>query len=443
MSPAVVAFVLTAVLLPLAVSEFRDWCPRLATGLTRWAARRLGDRQARARYEEEWVANLNEVPGKLSPLVSAVGYLVAVPRMRWTLRRAPEAVTAKPRQLPPPACPLTARGGELAALDGLLAHRRKKSRDAVALTAAINGMAGVGKTTLALHWAQRIKDRFPDGNLYADLHSYSPRPSLAPFEVLGGFLHALGVQAVHVPVSLNERVSLYRSLVARRRMLVMLDNAATSDQVRLLLPDSPHSVVLITSRHRLSALGNAHVVDLDTLSVDEAMTLLREVAGGEQVDAEPQAARELVHLCACLPLAIHIAAGQLRRCPYWTISHLVDQLHNEQRPGGLARDLGNVRAAFDLSYQTLPADAQRLFRRLSTLPSPNFQQRQAARLAKTTAEETEKILDILANAQLIIARPEDDLYRTHDLLLAYARELLRKEEPSYQPTAPCPSNSET
>jgi hypothetical protein len=158
--------------LPLAVSEFRDWCPRLATRLARWAARCLGDLQARTRYEEEWVANLNEVPGKLSPLVSAVGYLVAVPRMRCTLRRAPEALTTKPRQLPTPTFPLTVRVGELAALDSLLAHRRKKGGDAAALTAVIKGIAGVGKTTLALHWAQRIKDRFPDGNLYADLHGY-------------------------------------------------------------------------------------------------------------------------------------------------------------------------------------------------------------------------------------------------------------------------------
>ncbi|MEV4058198.1 NB-ARC domain-containing protein [Amycolatopsis sp. NPDC049688] len=430
MNPGAFALLLTAVLLPLAVSEFRDWCPRLATSLVRWAARRLGDHTARIRYEEEWVANLDEVPGKLSPLLSAVGYLIAVPRMRWTLRRASIATT-KPNQLPAPINRLTVRA-EFGALDSLLAHPRRRDGGATALIATIAGMPGAGKTTLALNWARRNKVRFPDGNLYADLHGYSPHTPAAPAEVLAGFLRALGVRADHMPASMNERVALYRSLVAPRRMLIMLDNAATSQQVRPLLPNSPTSVVLITSRSRLSALdvdNGAQQIALDVLSAEEAMRLLRSRVGAKRLDAEPQATRELVCLCACLPLVILIIAGLLRRCPDWTVRHLVDKLHDEHRPGGYTEQ---VRAVFDLSYQTLPADAQRLFRRLGTLQDPNFDSSQAILLTGSTAKQTERLVNTLIDASLISPRLEDGFYRVHDLTVTYARELLHENEPPRQ-----------
>ena len=175
------------------------------------------------------------------------------------------------------------------------------------LIVGISGMPGVGKTALALNWAHKVKDRFPDGNLYADLRSYYSHGPLHPIDVLGTFLQAIGVQTDRIPDNIDERMSLFHNLVARRRMLIVLDDAASFDQVRPFLSDSPQSVVVVTSRRPLDLPPGAQEIALDTLSVDEATILLRTIAGAERVDAEPQAAIELVRSCGCLPLAIHVA----------------------------------------------------------------------------------------------------------------------------------------
>src|SRR5918992_3476032 len=246
--------------------------------------------------------------GENLPPVSALGYLAAVPNMRRTLDHSPRVAIPRPTLLPVPISPIVAGlTRELAALGSLVANRRRKYRSSSVLIVGISGMPGVGKTALALNWAHKVKDRFPDGNLYADLRSYYSHGPLHPIDVLGTFLQAIGVQTDRIPDNIDERMSLFHNLVARRRMLIVLDDAASFDQVRPFLSDSPQSVVVVTSRRPLDLPPGAQEIALDTLSVDEATILLRTIAGAERVDAEPQAAIELVRSCGCLPLAIHVA----------------------------------------------------------------------------------------------------------------------------------------
>jgi hypothetical protein len=317
MSAGVVPWLLTAVLAPLMVNEFKDWWPWLAVRLVRWSARRLGNRQSCARYEEEWVANLQEVPGKLSPLLAAFGYLVVVPRMRWTLRRGPVPLNVRPDQLLHNITNFVGREDEMARLDACL-HTQGSRGAATRSTpvVVVTGMAGVGKTALIVQWAHRHREKFTDGILYVHLRGYSPGMSgpLRPHEVLGLFLRSLGVQAAHIPATLEERIAIYQTLMARRQLLVVLDGAAATSQVHLLLPDSPRSMVLITSRSRLAGLAAGdvtHHLMIEEFGDAEAIAMMRVIVGADRVDAEFETARELVRLCAHLPLALRIVGERL------------------------------------------------------------------------------------------------------------------------------------
>lgn len=287
-----------------------------------------------------------------------------------------------PRQLPTDVANFTGRAGDLDRLDAVLDGNRAGAISTIA------GTAGVGKTALALHWAHRIADRLPDGQLYVNLRGYSLDPPMAPSVALARFLRALGVPQERIPVDEDERAAMYRSLLSGRKMLVLLDNAATAAQVRPLLPAGPSCLVLITSRddlRDLTAPHDVHRIALDVLSPDEACQLLAQVLGEQRVRAEEQPAAELVKLCGYLPLALRIAAAHLDSHRYESIDSYLATLASGNRPAQLAVDEdehAGVRASFDLSYQTLPPDCARLLRRLGLVPGPDFS---AAALDGSTA----------------------------------------------------------
>ncbi len=337
-----------------------------------------------------------------------------------------------PRQLPADVANFTGREEYLTELDELLESQLQTEQPAVVIS-AIAGVAGVGKTALALRWAHRIANRLPDGQLYVNLRGYAPTPPMVPTEALGILLRALGVPQAQIPLEQDEQAALYRSLLADRHTLVLLDNAAAADQVRPLLPGSSTCLVLVTSRddlRGLTALHGAHRLVLDVLSPDEAHTLLTRIVGADRVTAEPDATRELARACGYLPLALRIAAAHLASHPSRPIAEYLAELNQGNRLGQLAieedREVA-VRASFDLSYQTLDPAASRLFRLLGLLPGPDFTAPAAAALIDASPEETARIVDRLAAAHLV-ERANPGRFQLHDLLRLYARERAEAED---------------
>lgn len=293
---------------------------------------------------------------------------------------------------------------------------------------AIAGRGGVGKTALAVHVAHRLREVFDGGQLYVDLRGGSTQPAEPP-EVLGRFLRALGVAGSSVPAGLDERAELYRDLAARRRLLVVLDNARDEAQVSALLPGAAGSGVLVTSRARLGGLAGARLVELDVLDQHSALRLLDRVAGCGRVDAEPPAAAELVQLCERLPLAVRIAGAKLASRPHWRLAELVDRMAGEQDRldelvhGGLA-----VRASLGLSYQGLDAEPRRLLRRLGLLEAPDFTPWVCAALLDTSTARARDLAERLVDARLLQVCGWHR-YRFHDLVRCFARERGEAEEP--------------
>ncbi|GAA2016409.1 hypothetical protein GCM10009839_09970 [Catenulispora yoronensis] len=296
---------------------------------------------------------------------------------------------------------------------------------------AVEGMAGVGKTQLAVHAANELvkAGHFTDTQLYVNLRGFDPdQPPVDPYEVLGGFLRAIGVPAPQVPAAHDDRAAMFRDRMHDRQALVLLDNAADEDQVRDLIPASPTSAVLITSRRSLVGLDSATVHRLDVFTHDEAMTLLRRIAGRQRIDAEPEAATELLALCGQLPLAVVLTASRLRARPSWTIAQLVERLRGRllDAANGGGRDL---RAVFDLSYQSLAHTPRRLFRLLGLNPGADITAEAAAALAGTTTAEAGEILEALLDEHLIEQRTFGR-YEFHDLLRDYARQAAVDQEPA-------------
>ena len=327
-----------------------------------------------------------------------------------------ETLARVPAQLPAAVPGFTGRAGDLDRLDALLAGER-----AVAVLA---GPAGVGKTALAVHWGHRVRDRFTDGQLYVNLRGNAPTAPVGPAEALAGFLPELGLPTNQVPADPDRAAGLFRTMLAGRRMLVVLDDARSADQVRPLLPGGPGSVVLVTSRYGLGGLvardGAAHLT-LDVLGADEAAALLRGMLGDARVDAEPTATGELTRLCGHLPLALRIAAANLTLHPDQTVAEHVAELAADDRLGRLTVDGDDelaVRVAFDLSYAALPPDAARLFRLLGLVPGPDFGAGLAGALAGSPAAAT---LALLADASLL-TRTGAGRYAFHDLIRLYAAE---------------------
>ncbi len=307
-----------------------------------------------------------------------------------------------PAQLPPDVAGFTGRDDCLFALSSLLPSVDTEDRARPAAIALLTGAAGVGKTALAVHWAHRVRDQFPDGQLYVNLRGYASARPVRPIEALAGFLYGLGVPAEQVPTDEAHATALYRSTVADKRMLIILDNAGHPDQVRPLLPGGGGCVVLVTSRDSLDGLvarDGARRLPLSVLGPDEAWALLAGVLGERRVTAEPDAAAELARLCAYLPLALRIATAKLTGYPRSTIADHAARLAGAGRLAALeidGDDQAAVRAAFDLSCAALPAAARRLFRLIGLVPGPDVTAETAAALAGTTRAEASRLLDLLA-----------------------------------------------
>ena len=323
----------------------------------------------------------------------------------------PRAPCTLPYDLPD----FSGRGGDLEQL--------LHAGPAVVIT-AIDGMAGIGKTALAVHAAHRLADRFPDGQLFCDLHSHTPgaRP-LASEEALERLLRMIGVPAETIPPELDQRVARWRAELAGRRVLVVLDNAVSAAQVRPLLPGSAGSLALVTSRCRLGVLDGASVLSLDVLPEAEALELLGAVAGVARVAAEPVAAAEVIRLCGRLPLAIRIAATRLAHRPGWTVTALAERLSERaDRLGELTLADRGVGPAFALSYAQLTPAQQRMFRLLGVHPGADFDAWSAVALAGGSPRQAEDVLEALVDAHLLRSATPGR-YTFHDLLREYARSL--------------------
>jgi tetratricopeptide (TPR) repeat protein len=327
-----------------------------------------------------------------------------------------------PVMLPAAVPGFTGRAQELRALSGLL----RRPGGPVLIT-AIGGTAGVGKTALAVHWARRVAAEFPDGQLYVNLRGFGPADPLPPAEALRAFLDALGVPAARIPATLDGRQALYRGLLDGRRMLIVLDNARDPAQVRPLVPATPTTMVLITSRSELASLVVTHgatAISLDVLTVAEAREMLTERLGAGRVAAEPEAADELIGLCARLPLALAITAARAVTHPGFTLAALAAELRDARgRLDALStgEDATDVRAVLSWSYQSLQPPAARMFRLLGLHPGPEITAAAAASLAGTPVPETRRLLRELTRCHLL-AEPAAGRYAFHDLLRAYAAE---------------------
>jgi tetratricopeptide (TPR) repeat protein len=343
---------------------------------------------------------------------------------------------AERRHVVPRQLPMAVRqfAGRRAELDLLTEISRQADTGAAVMVAAISGTGGIGKTTLAVHWAHSAEDRYSDGQLYVNLRGFDPTEDpVAPATALRGFLDALAVGPGRIPDTLAGQVALYRSLLAGRRMVIVLDNARDADQVRPLLPGSASCLVLVTSRSNLTGLvaqEGARPVALDVLTDDEARELLRQHLGAERVAAP--ATTDLIEFCVRLPLALSIVAAQAATNPRFGLADLLDELREERRRlDAFESGDSSVRAVFSWSYRAVTPDAARLFRLLGLHLGPDIGLRTAAALAGGHARH---LLAELARAHLV-DQHVPGRYRMHDLVRAYAAELVDDEEPDAERVA--------
>ncbi|MGW4111529.1 BTAD domain-containing putative transcriptional regulator [Actinosynnema sp. NPDC004786] len=335
-----------------------------------------------------------------------------------------------PAQLPAAASGFIGRDEELGWLDRLC-----DGRDLSATTiAVVNGAAGIGKSELAVTWGHRRAEQFPDGLLFASLNGFAPdRDPVEPAEVLSRFLLALGVPADGVPRDLDDRVGLYRSVLAKRRVLVVLDDAWDPEHVRLLLPPGAGSVVLVTSRRRLESLvvsNGARMLTLDTLSDEEAIRLVDEVVGKPLSDQEPAAVRMLVELCGNLPLALRIAAAKLVFSPEWTVEALVAQLSDDDsrlRTLDLADTGVGVERALAVSYRNLPPELAETFRAAGLVPGRWVSPHSIAAVCDIDLGTAAARLADLADAHLLVEQWRGG-FVLHDLVRLYARGVVTDRE---------------
>ncbi|GAA3776227.1 tetratricopeptide repeat protein [Plantactinospora mayteni] len=334
-----------------------------------------------------------------------------------------------PRQLPADVFAFMGRGEQLARLDAILAGPAPTG----VVISAVSGTAGVGKTALAVHWAHRVADRFPDGQLYVNLRGYDPEQPMPPTDALARLLTSLRVTGAEIPIDVEERAARYRTQLAGRRMLIVLDNAATVEQVRPLLPGTASCAVVVTSRDRLAGLvarDGARRVDLDLLPLPDAVALLTHLVGA-RAEAEPEAVATLAQLCARLPLALRVAAERAAAHPAATLADLTAELADRQRRLELMDADGDPRAAvtavFSWSVQHLPPPVARTFRMLGLHPGTDFDEYAAAALAASDPAAARTDLEVLARAHLV--HPVGtDRYGMHDLLRGYATRLAGTHE---------------
>ncbi|WP_410593535.1 AfsR/SARP family transcriptional regulator [Amycolatopsis sp. lyj-23] len=330
-----------------------------------------------------------------------------------------------PCQLPPDITDFAGRAAEAAVLTNPSARR-----------IAISGKPGSGKSSLVVHVSHRLRDRFPDGQLYVTLRGAQQSP-VEPAEVLGRFLRALGVADTGIPAGLDERVELYRALSASKRLLVVLDDAADERQVRPLLPTGEDCLCLLTSRVRLAALDSTEQVDLQMLDDDACLELLTQIAGDTRIAAEPDAARTLVHLCGNLPLAVRIIGARLAARPDWRPSRLVPRLREQRKfLNELAIGDLEVRGSLVLSYRGLSEPERSALRRLAWLGVPDFGAWLVSVLLAVPPDDAEDIVEGLVRAQLldVVGSNGSGLtrYRLHDLIRVFGWERAEAEEDADQ-----------
>jgi len=333
------------------------------------------------------------------------------------------ATFVRPAQLPATVPDFTGRATFVAELSDQLVTAESR----IMAVSAVAGIGGVGKTTLAVHVAHTARERFPDGQLYVDLQGAGPSPA-EPEAVLGAFLRALGTPDSAIPEGVEERAALYRSLLAGRRILTLLDNARDAAQVRPLLPGTEGCAALITSRMRMVDLAGAHLVDLDVMSPEEAMALFTKIVGEERVGAEREAAMDVVAACGFLPLAIRIAAARLAARRTWTVSVLARKLADERRRlDELQAGDQAVKATFEVGYGQLEAEQARAFRLLGLADGPDISVHAAAAMLDRSPEETEDLLESLVDTSLLESAAPGR-YRYHDLVRLYARACAERDE---------------
>jgi tetratricopeptide (TPR) repeat protein/transcriptional regulator with XRE-family HTH domain len=342
----------------------------------------------------------------------------SMPPRRWD-DYPPVATQTLPRDI----ASFTGRGQQLDRL--MEAASDAGSSSGIAWVQAIGGMAGVGKTALAVHAAHQLADVFPDGRIFLGLHGHTPglRP-VDPGSALSILLRTAGLPPEQIPLGLEERAALWRDRLSNRRVLLVLDDAASSTQVQPLLPSSPGSLVLITSRRRLSALEDAQNISLDTLPPDDAASLLIRLAGRPALEADDPAVRELAQMCDYLPLAVGIVGRQLRHRPAWTAANLAAaQASARDRLELLTAGDLTLTAALGMSYEQLTEPQRQLFRRIGLHPGADFDVHAAAALDGSDIVIAGRVLDALYD-QYFLSEPAPGRYRLHDLVREYARNLV-------------------
>jgi tetratricopeptide (TPR) repeat protein len=340
----------------------------------------------------------------------------------------PEAPAApRPAQLPTDPPWFTGRADEVRELVAAI-RSTGRPKTAVSVT-VVHGMAGAGKTTLAVHVAHGLATRYPDGQLFIDLHGFTDGvPPVPPAEALGRMLSALGIAGAAIPSHVDDRAALWRTLLAERRMLVLLDNAGSEAQVQPLLPGSPRCAVLVTSRSSLIGLDSTASLFLDVMSVEDARSLFRDTVGPARVAQAPEQVTEIVELCGRLPLAIRVAAARLAAHATWTPDRLAERLRDHRgRLGELVAGQRSVAAAVDVSYRQLDPVLRRTYWRLGLHPGADFDVAAAAALAGSPTQVTEGVLDRLAAVHLLEEHAAGR-YRLHDLLRSLAGRLAEEEE---------------
>jgi tetratricopeptide (TPR) repeat protein len=339
------------------------------------------------------------------------------------LRMQAEAKSGGPsgvlRQLPANLTAFTGRQEEIARI---LATGAAQTPAAVARVISIEGMAGIGKTQLAVHVAHLLvaTGKYADIQLFVNLHGYDPDfPPADPALVLETLLRQLGVPSARIPEGTDDRAAMFRAEIHGRNALLLLDNAAGANQVRNLIPASNSCLVIVTSRRSLAMLGNCASFRLDLFTADEEAAMLTAAIGAERVAAEPEAVRELLTICGGLPLGLAMAAAKLRSRPTWRVADLVTRLH--ERGVDAVSSVGQaLSSVFDLSYQLLPAAAQRILTLVAVHPGDDFDARSVAALADIGITAADALLELLLDEHLVLQRAPDRYYM-HDLVHAYVR----------------------
>ncbi|MDX3100864.1 AfsR/SARP family transcriptional regulator [Nonomuraea angiospora] len=356
--------------------------------------------------------------------------LVGDPALDTAGERAAVTTSLRPGQLPPDVGDFTGRSAESAEISASLG---RKGGQGVTVGSVIGGMAGVGKTSLAVHVAYQVLDRYPDGQLFVDLGGLQARP-LSPFDALGEMLLSLGVDPSGVPASFEERVRLYRSRMIHQRIMVVLDNAAGEQQVRPLLPPGPRSAVLVTGRARL-VLAGIPGLDLDMLAEPHAVTLLSKIIGTDRVQAEPKEAERIAAFCGHLPLGVRLAGMRLVAKPHWSLRQFAQRLASPRRRLAELGAAGiTLRDRLNRSYLALAQDTQRALRLLVLLDVPAFTLWMAAVVLDTKVTQARDLIEQLLDARLLDSVPGSHgmsaQYRFHPLVRALALDYAVQEDSS-------------